>query len=190
MRSSLNYFLSFVVIFSVCWNPINRYIIPFDAAGRLVLLLLTICCFIISPFISHIIKQRPINVYTILVLYIFINALIKGTNITGLETNTYIIFCQLFNPLFLFYIVVYLSKINYDKTLALCATSLIIYTLLCLLNETSSVYEGRMGSQINPNTIALNASIAYLMVLFQYIRKRMSLFFLCLVSLPTLNDHK
>lgn len=183
MRWELRFFLQFVLIIVICWVPLNQYVLGFDGAGRIPLALLIVSCFMISPFISKEIRKKPICIYIILAIYMFVNALLKGTQIASINSNTYTVFCQIFNPIFLFFIVRYLSRVNYDRTVILCMSGLLIYTVLCLISDTSSQYEGRIGSEINPNTIALNATLCYFLAFYLYVRDKISRLFLILLSI-------
>lgn len=183
MRRELTFFLQTVLIVVMCWLPLNLFVLGFDGAGRIPLTLLIVSCFIISPFISKEIRKKPICIYIILALYMFVNVIWKGTHIAAINSTTYSVFCKIFNPIFLFFIVAYLARINYDRTLIVCLTGLLLYTILCLVSDTSSQYEGRIGSEINPNTIALNASLSYLLAFYLYVRDKISRLTLIILAL-------
>lgn len=87
---------------------------------------------------------------------------------------TFIYFKIIFDSVFFMWLVVYLSQINFDKTIWILFIGFYLYTLLCFFNGSMSAGE-RLGGAINANTIGLNAFFATAFALFLYVRKKIKL---------------
>ena len=88
--------------------------------------------------------------------------------------STFIYFKMIFDSVFFMWLVVYLSQVNFDKTIWILFIGFYLYTLLCFFNESMSASE-RLGGVINANTIGLNAFFATAFALFLYVRKKIKL---------------
>lgn len=165
----LEKFIAFILIYVICSVPIQRFAQAVDGAGRFPTILLIFCCFLILGKIKNDIFSKPLSIYLILAIYMLFNVLAKGAYMPA-----FIYFKIIFDSVFFMWLVVYLSQINFDKTLWILFIGFYLYTLLCLLNGTMSASE-RLGGAINANTIGLNAFFAMLTALFLYIRKKIKL---------------
>lgn len=171
----LEKFIAFILIYVICSVPIQRFAQAVDGAGRFPTILLIFCCILILGKIKNDIFSKPLSIYLILAIYMLFNVLAKGTYMP-----TFIYFKMIFDSVFFMWLVVYLSQVNFDKTIWILFIGFYLYTLLCFFNESMSTSE-RLGGVINANTIGLNAFFATAFALFLYIRKKVKLFLLVIL---------
>lgn len=165
----LEKFIAFILIYVICSVPIQRFAQTVDGAGRFPTILLIFCCFLILGKIKNDIFSKPLSIYLILAIYMLFNVLVKGAYMPA-----FIYFKIIFDSVFFMWLIVYLSQINFDKTIWILFIGFYLYTLLCFFNGSMSAGE-RLGGAINANTIGLNAFFAIAFALFLYVRKKIKL---------------
>lgn len=132
--NTLSKFNLFFLFVSIVWEPIQKFYLHVDGAGR-VLLLLTILA-ILSNFVRrhdrHVFRSGAFVCWTFLVLYTFVNSMAKGwSGEYGLFT--YIRANFLAPYVFLWIALIELNR-NKERCLKVVLWALILYALLGFLN--------------------------------------------------------
>lgn len=174
--------ISFIVFFTIIWEPLRVFYVHVDANGRFVMMLLvTGCLMSMKQFIKHSFNSI-LGIYALLSIYIIINALIKDT--PAVWGTPFVIIRNVISPVLLMYLIIGMAQYSLDKTLRVVIVAMYIFSLLCGLNDVAQ--EERLGTDINANTIALNAMFCIWVIVFYHIRSRISLIWTILLSIyPT-----
>lgn len=176
-KSTFN-IISLIVIFSITWEPLRVFYVHFDAVGRFCFMALILGCLFSFNNCLKICFNSTLSIYTYLAIYIIINALFKDTS--SIWGTPFIIVHNVISPVMLMYLIVGMTQYSLDKTLQIIVIALYLFSLLCGLND---VAQGeRLGTDINANTIALNAMFCVWGIVFLFIRSRISLIWTIILS--------
>lgn len=171
--------ISFIVSFAIIWEPLRVFHVHIDANGRIVMMLLIIGCLISMKQFLRLSFSSMLGIYALLSIYIIINAFIKDTpDVWG---TPFVIIRNVLSPFLLMYLIIGMTQYSLDKTLRVVIVAMYIFSLLCGLNDVAQ--EERLGTDINANTIALNAMFCIWGILFYHIRSRISLIWSILLSI-------
>ena len=171
--------LSLIVMFSIIWEPLRVFYIHIDANGRFEMMLLTLGCLLTFKSFSRLCSKSTYGIYVILATYIIINAFVKNT--TEIWGTPFVIVRNVISPMLLMYMVIGMAQYSFDKTLKIITIALYIFSLICGINDVAQ--EERLGTDINANTIALNAMFCIWSIVFLFIRSRLSLLWTIILSI-------
>ena len=170
--------ISLIVIFSIIWEPLRVFYVHYDSAGRLCFMALILGCLLCFNKCFKICLKSTLAIYTYLAIYIIINAFAKDTpNTWG---TPFVIVHNVLSPVILMYLIIGMAQYSLDKTLQIIVIALYLFSLLCGLNDVAQ--EERLGTDINANTIALNAMFCVWAIVFMFIRSRISLIWTIVLS--------
>ena len=172
-------FISFIVFFSIIWEPLRVFHVHVDANGRFVMMLLVSGCLMSMKQFIKLSFKSILGIYALLSIYIIINALIKDT--PAVWGTPFVIIRNVISPVLLMYLIIGMAQYSLDKTLRVVIVAMYIFSLLCGLNDVAQ--EERLGTDINANTIALNAMFCIWGIVFYHIRSRISLIWTILLSI-------
>lgn len=172
---------SFVILLIEIWQPVNTILFHIDGAGRIPLILLILSLLLTINAIIHISLHKPLIIYLVLAIYMFVNGMIKGgwEHYESYESSgVYLLFFRIFMAPFYMFLVAKMAFYDFNKTLKVVTWGFLLYCIICLLGAGEShAHEGRLGEAINANEIGLVAAILFIVVLLQYIRGSFSLFY-------------
>lgn len=176
-------FIVIAIILSVvvCWYPVSRFILGFDYNGRTPLFLMILLLLIFGNRFRFVFK-KPLVYFMILNIYIIINSFIKG--LSGFQQGPFIFISVMVSPIIFMWIIVVMSKQDYDKTLKTLYIMFISYTLLTLFDSS---IDDRFGIVINANTLAMNVLFSIVFASLLFLRKRITLIaYFLFIIIPTI----
>lgn len=170
------------VVLAVTWLPIQAGLLPFDGAGRIPFLMMTMGVLLVLPSCWRLFFKGPSLVYFLLAVYMFINAMAKGC-VAEMGGTVFAVVSGVFGSLLFMWLLMYLYRCNVNNTLDVLQLAFLLYCLLCLF--TNGLSGDRLGTLVNANTIALNAVFSVFVSCFSYLRKHItSTRLACYVVLP------
>lgn len=183
ITKSFRYYLALLTIFIVpLWAPINKWIIRIDGAGRVPLFMLLITMLLLGDKTQSVLFKRPVLYYLCFAIFVFINGILKQSYLTFEDASIYLIFYWLFTPIMYMVIIAVALKMSFSVTLKWLTLSFFVYCLLCCFWGTMQD-TGRLGGDINSNSMALYGVFCFFCLLLQYICNYRSFFSLLLFSL-------
>lgn len=176
----------FYILMIIIWEPLQQFILKVDGAGYSILLLtvLLVTKLIKQKRLYNTVFEKPLIFYCIWVVYAFINTTIKGY---GFDVPIISFFITIFVP-FLLMVTISIEYYRNEANLLNILTSslyLAIVIIILFIGETS---QGRVGGEMNSNTIGTMATILSMLLYLKYYKKRISLlsfFILMIVPLYT-----
>ena len=181
--SSIQYKLAYLVAFIVpLWGPLNKWVLGFDAAGRIPLALMLLVLLVNGNGIGTIALKKPLTIYIIFAFYLLINGLIQSSYLNYEGNGIYVMSVNLLAPVFYMMIVSFLAYHDFDKTINWVTWGLIVYCILCLVFGKMTDEE-RLGGELNANGMASHADFAFFCLLIQYMRRKRSFIILLFFSI-------
>lgn len=162
-----------------------RYV-PFDGGGRFPLLLMTISTMLLA---KGLLKKRNsvILIYFILTIYVFINALLKGSDANFDKNGVYMIFVTIFKAPMVMLSMTVLFRKNFDKTLKYVTYIFLLFALCALIfgskDESTDRYS---GGAVAINELALYMTCCIDCLVLLYVRRQMTLSIVILIAIVPL----
>lgn len=181
-----NYIFSIVACaLMILWGPITFWIIGIDGAGRTPRILLLFAFINSFHSIQKYSFKRPLLIYFLLGLYMFLNGLIKGGQDSYPKDGIYLLFCDATTAPFMLFLLVNLFRKHFDKTLSIFIGVLYLYTILFAIFATFEEKGGfiRLNGEINANEAALLIAICFLLILLSFIKGNLKLYQVILLSI-------
>lgn len=174
MNNKSYFVLGTLLALVVSWIPISRFLLGFDHNGRTALVIMILLLLIYSDKIKKVAFKWPLISMLFLNIYISINSVVKGLN--GYIPGPFVFFSLMICPLVFMWMIVLMSKKDFDKTLKCLLGVFYFYAVITLLfDSVSQSHGGRFGDVINANTIAINVLFTIIFSSLLFLRRQLSL---------------
>ncbi|MDL5514661.1 O-antigen ligase family protein [Arenibacter sp. M-2] len=173
----------FFILMVLIWDPVQRFILKVDGAGySITLLTIVVLLFLIKKkYFYKIAFKKPLMIYCFWLLYTYINSIIigQGHDIPFLSFIT-----QITVP-FVLMTVISLEYVHNKKRLLNVLIFGMYLGVILVLIFVSKTDQGRIGGEMNSNTIGIMATILTLLLYLKYYYRGFSIyFFSILVAVP------
>lgn len=173
----LEYLFVFVALF---WIPLQRYILKFDGAGNTVALLAIFVLITLSvqKIFYKTAFKKPLIIWFIWVVYAFFNTMLHGYKS---ELPAYSFLLNISIPFVLMLIIALMYKVNPKKIINVIISAL-YFGLILILVFDQNTDQGRIGSEINSNTIGTMGTITCMLLYINYFKKYMNIKMLAVLA--------
>lgn len=162
-------------LFSCAMTILWKYV-PIDSGGRIPLLLMAVSTMLLAKdFFKR--RNRTILIYFILTIYVFINALLKGSAVNFDKNGVYMIFVTIFRAPMVMLSMTILFRKNFDKTLKYVTYIFLLFAFCALVfGSKDETYDGRYsGGSVAINELALYMTCCIDCLILQYVRGQRNL---------------
>lgn len=169
-----------LIILLIIWTPFQLYILKVDGAGISVLLLAIAVFFdeSIKTNFLRLFRQKPFWIWGVWIIYNFVNTLSSVSS----HESTWAFFMKLFYPLLIMLLLKDSMRFSKKSLFNVLIVGYYIYLFLVLVFALTALINDRTESDLNANSIGINAFVLVFILVLKYIHKHIKLLPLFLLS--------
>lgn len=164
-------------MFILIWEPLQKFIIKGDGAGRSIVLLtiILIATLINRKSFYKVAFSKPLVIWCIWIIYAFTVALVKGYSY---DLPKYAFFMLLLVP-YVLMITINLSSIqNFSRIISILIIGLYLNLIITLLFNSGQGLDGRYGGDVSSTTVGIMSTVLLMFLYLKYVHSN--------ISIPTL----
>ena len=147
------------IFLALNWIGLSQFYLHFDSAARIPILAICVSLLIFRYEIKSIALKVPITLYLMLVTFIFINGLLKGSLSIFAKDPLWLYSRALFQTPAIMLLAIVLLYRNFDLSLKYITYAFLFYCIMMIVNLYQGADTRMYSEQINGNDIAFNSAL-------------------------------